>query len=256
MKIHRVVCMLGSALLICCLLGLAGGDNATKDKEVSFNKVSVILKPYLNALGKRIKEKGKEKTVFDGEYLESGKSVNARAVIQLPRMARLEGFKGSNSVLSFDGESKKNAADRRDDALLDTFLVDTADGMFTSIQEINSFRPLGLAFKPDPRKFPKYSGPSYDIYDVNAAHVFLGNLTLQSKRYYFDSKTQLLQKTAYTDTSVSPPVKVETRFLMWGTIDGSAYPACFERYENGTRVFSFIAKNIESGPAEDIANYR
>jgi hypothetical protein len=248
--------MLGLVLLICCLSGLAGGDNATKYKDVSFNKVSVILKPYLNALGKRIKEKGKEKTVFDGEYLESGRSVNARAVIQLPGMARLEGFKGSKSVVTFDGERKKNAMDRRDDALLDTFLVDTADGMLTSIQEINSFRPLGLDFKPDPRNFPNYSGPTYDIYDVNIAHVFLGNLVLQSRKYLYDSKTRLLQKTVYTDTSVSPPIKVETRFLMWGTIDGSAYPACFERYENGKRVFSFIAKNIESGPAEDIANYR
>jgi hypothetical protein len=253
MNMHRTACGILGVFLICYLCGIASGENS-QNARVSFNKISVILRPYLNALGARVKGKGREKTVFDGEYFESGKSCVTRVVLQLPRMARLEGFKGANSVLAFDGKSKKSATDRRDDALLDTFLIDTAEGMFASVQELSSFRPLGLAFKPDPRKFPNYSGPEYDIYDVNTAR--LGNSGLQSRRYYFDSKTQLLQKTAYTDTSVSPPVKIETRFLTWGNKDGSAYPACFERYENGKRVFSFIATSIESAPADDIANYR
>jgi|WetSurMetagenome_2_1015567.scaffolds.fasta_scaffold124657_2 hypothetical protein len=256
MNLRRVIYVVGSVILVGYLCGSASGENPKTDKASVFTRIPSLLQPYVNALGKRTKEKGKEKTIFVGQYFESGAASNTQVVIQLPRMARLEGFKGRNSIIAFDGERKKNAMDRKDGALLDTFLVDTVEGMFASIQELNSVRPIGLDFRPDPRKYPNYSGPSYDVYDVKNKCAFLEEMPFQSRQYYFDSKTQLLQRTIYTDTSVSPPANVETRFMMWGKIDGSAYPAGFERYENGKRVFSFIATNIESGPADDIANYR
>jgi hypothetical protein len=70
------------------------------------------------------------------------------------------------------------------------------------------------------------------------------------------SKTHLLAKTEYYDQSATPPVKVETRFSVWGMIDGSAYPAKIDRYENGALVFSFIATSIEGGQAVDASNFR
>jgi hypothetical protein len=256
MNLRRAIYLMASVILVCYLGGSASGENPKTGKDSVFTRIPGLLQPYVNALGNRTKEKGKEKTTFEGEYFESGASSNTRVVIQLPRMARLEGFKGRNSVLAFDGERKKNPTDRKDEALLNMFLVDTVEGMLASIQELNSVRPIGLDFRPDPRKYPSYSGPFFDVYDVKNKNAFLGNAPLQSRQYFFDSRTQLLHHTVYTDQSVSPPVRVETRYSMWGKIDGSAYPAGFERYENGKRVISFIVTSIESGPADDIANYR
>jgi hypothetical protein len=78
---------------------------------------------------------------------------------------------------------------------------------------------------------------------------------IRSKLYYFDSRTGLLQSTRYYDRSVSPPVKIETHFSVWGTIDNSAYPARIDHYEGGKLMFSFIAESIEGGESIDKANF-
>jgi hypothetical protein len=255
MSFRRIIYVFTTLFLICLLGASAGGENAKSEKPV-FDKAARIFQPYIDVLGAHVQKKGKEKRIYTGEYFEAGKSSNVRAVVQLPRMARLEGFKDKNSVILFDGKNKNNAKDRIDNALLDTFLIDTAEGMLASVEETNLARLLGLDFKPDPRTNPKYSGPFYDIYEVMAALVFINDLPFQSRRYYFDSGTQLLDRTVYYDRSVSTPVKIETRFSVWGKIDGSAYPARFERFENDKLIFSFIATGIESGPGDDVSKYR
>ena len=124
------------------------------------------------------------------------------------------------------------------------------------LQTDGSFRLLGLGFGPDPEKNPDYDGPRYDVFDFSIPNKLEGEGSARTRLYYFDSKTHLLHRTVYRDHSVSPPVKVETRFTVWGEIEGSAYPAQVERYENGKRVFTFIATGIESGPEVDISNYQ
>ncbi len=121
MRERRVVYMLATALLISCLCGSASGENAKSESksEMVFNKIGSIIRPYANALGRHAQNKGQEKRIYVGEYFENGKSSNVRITIQLPRLARLEGFRGQNSVLAYDGQNKKNAVDRMDKALLE-----------------------------------------------------------------------------------------------------------------------------------------
>jgi hypothetical protein len=204
-----------------------------------------------------MQKKGYEKKVLIGDYWEDGKSkTRVKATIQMPRMAKLEGFKNKNSVLAFDGKSKKNAQDRTDNALLDTFLIDTAEGMMQTLQELGAMRPLGLGFKTDAKNNHNNSGLSYDIYEIKHGATFINDLPLQPRLYYFDSKTQMLHRTIYYDNSGSKPVKIETRFTEWQRINGSSYPAVTERYENDQRVFSFTTTSVESGPADDVEKYR
>jgi hypothetical protein len=221
------------------------------------NAIPRDLDEQVNAIGSRIKSSGKEKTIYLGELIDSaGKSSEVKVITQLPQMVRLEGIKGQGSVLAFDGDKAKNASDKIDDALLETFALDIPEAMLASIQKYPAIRLLGRRFGPNPRITRSYSGPRYDIFAVTVPTVTKDKSALQSKLYYFDSATYLLHRTEYTKIIGSASVKVETRFDMWGTIEGAAFPARIERYEDGKRVFSFIATEIESGPAEDITNYR
>jgi hypothetical protein len=254
MHTHRAIYIAVFLAIICCLC--ASSNGASKKAEKVFDRIPGVYDPIVKALGKRVQENGKEKTVYIGEYFDhSNKSKRAKATIQLPRLARLEGFK--NAVISFDGKNKKNANDRGDNSLLETFLMDTAEGLLASVQESASIRLLGLRFYPDLIAYKNgYNGPLYDIYDAIGPDAIWAGQPFQSRQFYFDSKSKLLSRVQHYDRTASPPVKVETHFPVWGTIDNSAYPACIERYENGSLIFSFIATSIESGPADDEKEYR
>jgi len=78
----------------------------------------------------------------------------------------------------------------------------------------------------------------------------------RSRLYYFDSLTGLLQSTRYYDRSRPTPVKLETRFSDWRSIDGSAYPGRLDRYERGQRVFSFIVNTISAAPRLEPERFR
>jgi hypothetical protein len=255
MRIRNVTSIIAAMLAICGLCSIASGQSETTGSTPIFTRISSIFQIEVEALGKRVKEKGRERIVYNGEFANTdGKSVPTRLIVQLPRMARLQGFKDQD--VAFDGESTKNATTRSDTALLESFLMDTHEGMLASIQGVGSTRLLGRDFGPDPSVKSRDSQPHYDIYDVAMPDLFRKGAPWISRLYYFDSKTHLLQFTQYYDRTVSPPVRIETRFSEWGTIDGSAYPACIERYEDGKLVFSFIATSIEVGPAQDLATYR
>lgn len=233
------------------------GVEKTGEGTQAGKHVPVVLRSQMNALGNKFKEKGKERTVFEGLFIDAGgNEKSARISVQKGRKVKLEGIKGQGSVVAFDGEKAKNAFSREDRAFLETYLYDTAEGMFEALQTDASFRLLGLGFGPDPEKNPDYDGPRYDVFDFTIPDKLDAAKSARNRLYYFDSKTHLLHRTVYRDHSVSPPLIVETRFTAWGEIEGSAYPARVERYEDGKRVFTFIATGIESGPEADITNYQ
>jgi len=237
------------------LCPMARGQEGTPGPARVFNRISGVFRPELEALGRRAQERGAETVVYAGEFARAGsRSVSARVTVQLPRMILLEGFK--TEKIAFDGTVSKNAGTQADTALLESLLLDTQEGMLASIEGEGSARLLGRDFGPEPGQKSASSEARYDIYDVMMPDPFREGKSWVSRLYYFDSKTHLLEFTRYRDRTVSPPVEIETRFSMWGVIDGSAYPACIERYEDGKLVFSFVATGIESGPALDLSSYR
>jgi hypothetical protein len=251
--------MLLSLIAFC---GMAsGGDNNNGNKNSNSIKIADqvpnILSMQFKALGNRLKIVGKEKTVYEGELIDAaGNSSSVRITIQSPGLVKLEGFKGSKSVISFDGNQSKGVSNRADESTIETFLMDMAESMLATAGRTAAVRLLARKFWPDPRTEPNYNGPGYDVYEAAMPFVYKKTTAMRPKQFYFDTQTRLLAKTSYFDRSAKPPIKVETRFSVWGTIDGSAYPARIDHYENDALVFSFIATKIEGGPAIDASNFR
>jgi hypothetical protein len=256
MTYRNVVSVMIVALLIFGICSTTAGQN--NDPNISglpMGWIPSIFGQQAASLGKRLRTTGKEKTVYRGQLFDKdGKSTPARVVHQLPGLIRLEGFKGQGGPISFDGKNSRGITSRRsDEGLLEIFTTDFPEGLFDSAQKGAAVRLLGRGFGPDPGLEPSYTGPRYDIYEVTGSVRCREDQLMRLKRYYFDTSTGLLQSTRYYDRSVSPPVKMETRFSVWGNIDGSAYPARIDRYEGGQLVFTFIAEDIAGGASSDLA---
>jgi hypothetical protein len=234
---------------------LAVVAQTTTPSDSPLSMPSVVI-PQLAALGDRVRFPGKEKTTFIGQYIDGSANRPAQMTYQLPGLVRLDGFKPGSASISFDGQRSYGASTAADDAFLETFIMDTPEGMLASMRRGAALRLLGRQFQPNPRNFPKYSGPRFDIYELAAAVSSRQDQIVRLKRYYFDSKTGWLLRTRYRDRTRSPYVNVEVRFSGWKTIDGSAYPGRIDRYENGRPVFSFVVVNTSAGPRGEPAAFR
>jgi hypothetical protein len=193
------------------------------------------------ALGTRMRIAGKEETVLDAQFVDDvGNRKTIRVIHQIGGMARIEGLH-EKSAVTFDGEFTYGVSDRTDDVLLDTFVLDTTEGMFYSLQRGASMVLLGHDFQMDSQPSSEIKRPRYDIYLVTAPDRLRRVNLLQSRRFYFDSASGLLASSRYTD---SAGVNIETRFLNWKYIEESAYPTIIERYENGRLTFSVTVTRL------------
>jgi hypothetical protein len=257
-----VICRYSTAivravLLLFVLCAPVSGQSDRGNSAKILDRIPDKYRKPLSALGRRAKEKGKERTVYTGQLFDKkGKASTARIIHQLPNLVRLEGFKSGNASISFDGERAYGANSREEEGYLETFAMDMAEGMLASIQASAAIRLLGEGFGPDPLLEPDYSGQRFDIYDVTDVVRCRRNPLLRARYYYLDSRTGLLLKTTCHDQSTKPAVAMETLFSLWGTIDGSAYPARIDHYEGGELEFTFIAEQITSEPSTDAVNFR
>jgi hypothetical protein len=260
MRLHKTMFVVMNALLILSLCDtISSQDKASKVTQNPNYRVLGMADRQQAALGKRMKSAGKEKTTYDGQLFDkNGKAASVRVVHDVSGLVRLEGFREKDENLFFDGKKAKSSADgkkikddaaqKADEDLLEVFVMDTVEGMFESMGEGAAVRLLGSGFRPDPRTYPDYQGPRYDVYEVTTAVRCREDRLVRAKLYYFDSDTGLLLSTRYYDRSVSPAVQIETRYSVWGEIDGSKYPARIEHYVGGNLQFDFIANSI-SGEA-------
>lgn len=271
MRLHKMLCMVLTFSLTLCLSDALLGNDRDKDiaSEAKPNpsyRIPGLASKHLMALGKRMNSVGKEKTTYDGQLFDKdGKSASVRVAHDLYGLIQLEGFKGDGEALSFDGErikgsfdSKKTKSDYEKNAeedLLEVFVMDTVEGMMESMRKGAAVRFLGNGVGPDPRVSPGYQGPRYDIYEVTTAVRCRKDQLVRTKLYYFDTKSGLLLSTRYYDRSGTVPIKIETRYSVWGDIDGSRYPARIEHYVDGKLQFDFIAETIKNEESVDKSEY-
>jgi hypothetical protein len=255
MTYRNAVSITTIVLLILGVCGMAAGQNSSDESGTPIGVISNIFSHQAKALGKRMSIAGKERTVYAGQLFDKGgKSTPVRVIHQLHGLIRLEGFKENGGVISFDGEKSHGITSRKsDESLLEVFAADFPEGMFDSVQNGGAIRFLGRGFGPDPNTVPNYGGPRYDIYEVSSSVRCRQDQLTRLKRYFFDTNTGLLQRTQYYDRSGSSTVKVETRFSVWGSLDGSAYPARIDHYEDGQLVFTFISESIMGEASADNA---
>jgi hypothetical protein len=200
--------------LLCFLTIVATGwsQNRGRNAVPSFSPVPGVAARHESALGKRVRAKGKEQTMYIGEVIDSaGKRSPARIQHQLPILIRADGFRPGRP-LSFDGERTTGVLNKSDERLLEAFTLNTAEGMFALIRNGAALRHLGNGFGPDPRSAPNYAGPRLDIFQVNGTVPFSVDTSAQPRVFYFDSDTGLLQRTRSSDS--------ETRYSAWKTIEG------------------------------------
>jgi hypothetical protein len=208
------------------------------------------------ALGDRVRITGKELSVHSGDIVDSlGHHSPVRVMYQLNGAVRLEGF-NSKGVLSFDSQRATGVTSSSDEMLLEIFLVDSVEGMLNSLEHSAAARLLGTGFGPDPRKTSTYTGPRYDIFEVTAPLPSRVDHLVRTKLYYFDSQSGLLVSTQSYDRSRATPLKLETRFSDWKTVDGSTYAGRIDHYEAGQLVFSFIVSNTSTGSAVGLESFR
>ena len=161
-------------------------------RDSLFAAMPSFLIPQLAALGERVRHPGKEKIILAGQYVDSSGNRPAQVTYQVPGLVRLEGFRAGPGSVTFDGERSYGSTTGIDDAFLETFIMDTAEGMLTSTKHGAGLRLLGRQFHPNPKKFPNHVGPLYDIYELAAPVRSRQDKLVRLKRYYFDSKTGLV----------------------------------------------------------------
>lgn len=258
MKIKRIFGVLAAAQLIFILGAIAGEDDSIKKYANNAPGLPGMFSKQFNAIGIRLKTRGKEKTIYTGQlFYKGGKSSKARIIHQYPGLVRLEGFKDQGGILSFDGERSYGVASGNDDeALIEAFSMDFPEGLLASLQRGAAVRLIGRGLGPDPRIDPDYKGSRLDVYEIVVPVRCRQERALRRKLYHFDSQTGFLQSVRYADESLSPPAKIEMRFSVWGNIEGSAYPAYIEYFKNGELVFTFIAETIQGEASSDKASFR
>ena len=271
MRLHKMLHPVLTISLMLCLCGALSGkdqdrDKANETKQNPADRIPSLAIKHLMALGKRMNSAGKEKTTYNGQLFDKdGNSTSVRVVHDVFGLVRLEGFRDKDEVLSFDGKNarssldgkriKDDAAQKKDEDLMEVFVMDTVEGIMESMRSGAAVEFLGSGFGPDPRVEPDYNGPRYDVYEVTIPVRTRKDQLVRTKRYYFDTDTGLLLSTRYYDRSNKTPVKIETRFSVWGDIDESKYPARIEHYVDGKLQFDFITENIKNEESVDKSEY-
>jgi hypothetical protein len=137
--------------------------------------------------------------------------------------------------------------------LLETFAVDSIEGLLGLASQGSDVRLFGRGFGPDPATLrPGEEAPRFDILEVTGPIPGRPGNVIQSRRYYFDTETRLLASVRHTEGGR----KIETRYSNWGQLEDSAWPGLIERYEAGTLVFAFTTQAAAVSEAADISTFR
>jgi hypothetical protein len=238
------------AVLACCACAWVPTSRSGQAQNLQSSRREELASPpkvlptdlmqQVKALGARLRKAGKEESDYDGQFVDDkGSQKHFRVDHQISGVLRIDNL-DEKTALSFDGDAVLGIKNRADESLVDTFVLDTPEGMIYALRNGASAQLLGRGFAPDSSRAAS-AAPHYDVYEVTAPERTHAGSAMRVRRYYFDSETGLLASTRYVDRS---GVAVETRFLSWGEVDGSVYPARIERYEDGHLMFAFVAGSI------------
>jgi len=208
------------------------------------------LVPNLIALGDRLEKPGKERITLTGASTRLGESVPVPVVLilQLPDKVRLTKQTGLQiRTVTFDGQHAC-AADRSEEDLIETLAYDSVDHFFFSEMNGEATRFLGPHFRLGSDANGQSATPVYDIFEVTEP-IRVGQVAReQTKSYYFNSATHLLDRVRYELNRDALTIKVEVLFKDWRLIQGQQLPATIVRLENNTPVatLTFISSMVSS----------
>jgi len=209
----------------------------------------------LKALGDRLEQTGKERLLLAGVFRSyaDAQPIQFILVSELPGRVRVTMQSGiSQRTLLFDGQrptSSDTKLEQADLALLETLAYDTPDRFFMGQMGETTPRLLGSHFRADDGSQSAYAGPYYDIYQVDDTVKADITARRQSKLYYFNSTTQLLERVRYNSPRNGVPVEVEVQLDDWRPLQNQRIAYRVVRLENGKPVFAVTIASASVGPS-------
>jgi hypothetical protein len=200
------------------------------------------LRETLSALGNRLEVPGNERLVLQGTISRPALSetLPVRLIMEFPDQLRLEEQVGDQMrVIGFGGQGiwKTGAVLRPENqAEVETLLYDSAEHFFAGQGQGFAIRPLGSGFRLDDGRAANYTGPFYDLYQVDDQLATEKPAVIRPKLYYFNSVTRLLERVRYRIARNGAPVNVETLIGGWQKVGSQQVPSKISRLENNTPV--------------------
>jgi hypothetical protein len=211
------------------------------------------LRETLNALGDRLEKSGKERLILVGTLRRQNNSqaIPFRLFLELPRHLRLEEQGARPRVSGFDGGegwALGAALSDEDQEIIETLVFDSADQFFLAQEQGFATRALGRRFRLDDGGAPNYTGPYYDIYQLQDHVSIVKEERTQSKLFYFNSDTLLLERVRYQIERDGAPVNVEVRFGGWQKVNGQQIAGSITRLENDTQTLTITINVVTFSP--------
>jgi hypothetical protein len=216
------------------------------------------LRDAIKVIGDRMEKPGKERLVLTGTLSRAGDSQPSPVslILEFPNRLRLEEqSSGSRRVITFNNQDATDASgralDRKDEDLVETLVYDSVEHFFAGQMQGAATRFLGPRFRLDDGTAVGYEGPSYDIYEVTE-EIKVGQETRpQTKLYYFNSDTQLLEIVRYQLMRDGFETAIEVRLSDWREVQGQKLPSRIVRIENNAQVWSLSFTTTNIAPRAD-----
>ncbi|MCI0625143.1 MAG: hypothetical protein L0387_26455 [Acidobacteria bacterium] len=233
-------------------------DQPTRDGQsyVFRGRLRPGLRESLVALGDRLERSGKERVVLQGTLQRTGSpAIPVKLTRELPGLLRLEEAAGTQTrVTTFDGKEIKKSGglvSQQDEDLLETLLNDSADHFFIAQAQGAPVRFLGSRFRLDDGRTKTYQGSYYEVYQVTDRAKIKREAGQQSKLYYVNSDTLLVERVRYEMVRDGARIRVLVQMSQWGQIQDQRLPRQIVRLENGQPVLSLSITAAAVSPRVD-----
>lgn len=242
---------------------LQNDDRAEGERSAEYvrrGRLRPQLQAALGALGDRLEKPGKERLTLTGTIIKSGRqqAIPVLLVWEFPGRLRLEEqVDGQRNVTVYNGNSARrngNALSRREEDLIETLTYDSVEHFLISQLDGAAIRFLGSRFRLDDGTATNYEGPFYDLYETSELIKVGREIRRQTKVYYFNSNTNLLERVKYQVRRDGLATLVEVRLNNWREVQGQKLPGEIVRLENDTPVlrFTITSTGIGSRAADGI----
>jgi hypothetical protein len=230
---------------------------AVRDEHVRSGAVWPQLRGALATLGDRLERPGKERVTLSGTIHRGGGS-DANAFILVRESSGRVRFQEQDGhrarTVAFDGREAWKPVGRPDqseEALLETLVYDSADQFLVAHARGTSTRFLGSRFRLDEGDSEGYGGPFYDLYQISDLDMTGQEPRRQTRTYYVNSDTLLLERVRYETERAGAVIRVEVLCGDWRDVQGQKFPFSVTRLENGVPVMSINVSAVGVGPKAD-----
>lgn len=233
---------------------LPGSPTGGDAEHVRRGQLWPQLHGALTATGDRLEKPGKERQTLAGTITRGGSPPSPLTVVRdYPDLMRVEVTAGlTTRVTAFNGGRAQAGGAGLTPAerdTLETLVYDTADHFFHSQQSgAAATRFLGPRFRLDEGTNAAPAAPSYDVFETTEPVLTDDAGRVQTRRYYFNSDTRLLDRVRYQTERDGSQVDVEVVLGWWQSVNGQALPSSVVRLEDGAPVLTCNFALMTVGP--------